>query len=485
MSPSNTYKIFITYRRIDSRETVGRIDDWLAARFGRDAVFKDVASIPAGYNFPGFINHVLSQCRVVLVVIGPTWATVTEPDGPNMGQLRLSDPQDRVRIEVEQALALSPVDATGRPEGNLLLIPLLVQNARMPRREQLPASLHPLTERNDRQIGYDPDFDRDIQRLIGDIAQWMGDTTPSDAPHTSTPIATSSSYETLPPLGPAPAPAQSFPAHHLTPMSLYNLGFRGYSVNGVELILPPVCPVPAGIFAMGSDETRDSQAYPYETPQYPVEVEGFAIGQHPVTVAEYACAIHANAVPEPSRGYNPFAKRVDWAQQQTHPDHPVIFVSWDDSLAYTRWLAKVTGQLWRLPTEAEWEKAARGTDGRIYPWGNSFDAARCNTRESGFGATTPVGHYSIGESPYHAQDMMGNVRVWTSTQYMRYPYHHDDGRENLDSTEGEGRVLRGGSWGIPCRDSRPAFRISGETGGRFGGVTSDEIGFRLALGIGG
>ena len=82
-------------------------------------------------------------------------------------------------------------------------------------------------------------------------------------------------------------------------MSLYNLGFRGYSVNGVECILPPLCPVPAGIFTMGSDKSRDKEAYDNETPQYPVEVDAFAIGQHPVTVAEYACAVRAKAVREP------------------------------------------------------------------------------------------------------------------------------------------------------------------------------------------
>ena len=158
--------------------------------------------------------------------------------------------------------------------------------------------------------------------------------------------------DTLPPLGPAPAPANSTPALHLTPMPLYNLGFRGYSVNGVECILPPICPVPAGVFTMGSDKSRDKQAHDDETPQYPVEVDAFAIGQHPVTVAEYACAVRANAVREPPAFEGRNVKK-DWATQQTHPDHPVICVSWKDSLAYVRWLAKVTRQGWRLPSEAE------------------------------------------------------------------------------------------------------------------------------------
>ncbi len=101
--------------------------------------------------------------------------------------------------------------------------------------------------------------------------------------------------DALPPLGPAPAPANSTPAHHLTPMPLYNLGFRGYTIGGVECILPPLCPVPAGVFTMGSDKSRDREAQDRETPQYPVQVDAFAIGQHPVTVAEYSCAVRSKA----------------------------------------------------------------------------------------------------------------------------------------------------------------------------------------------
>ena len=286
-------------------------------------------------------------------------------------------------------------------------------------------------------------------------------------------VAPPPSRETLPPLGPAPAPANSAPAHHLTPMPLYTLGFRGYSVNGVECILPPICPVPAGVFIMGSDKNRDKQAQDRETPQFPVEVDTFAIGQHPVTVAEYACAVRAKALREPPKSFG-----VDWPQQQPHPDHLVVCVSWKDALVYTRWLAKLTGQPWRLPTEAEWEKAARGADGRIYPWGDTFDKARCNTSESGIGTTTAVGAYPNDESPYHVQDMAGNVLEWTSSLFMPYPYRKNDGRENLDSTDN--RVLRGGSWVYYSQGARAACRFQVGPGVLFG-----SYGFRLVLGLAG
>ncbi len=275
--------------------------------------------------------------------------------------------------------------------------------------------------------------------------------------------------DTLPPLGPAPVPANSAPAHHLTPKPYYDLGFRGYTIGGVECILPPICPVSAGVFTMGSDKSRDKDADDDETPQYPVEVDAFAIGQHPVTVAEYACAVRAKAVREPEKSWDD----VDWATQQAHPDHPVVCVSWNDTVAYCAWLAKLTSQPWRLPTEAEWEKAARGTDGRIYPWGDTFDKARCNTSESGIGRTTPVGRYPTGESPYHVQDMAGNVWEWTSSLLQPYPYRKNDGRENPDSTDN--RVLRGGSWDVGSQYTRAAYR----DGSRW--VSFDDSGgFRLA-----
>jgi hypothetical protein len=262
-------------------------------------------------------------------------------------------------------------------------------------------------------------------------------------------------------LGPSPAPDGAEPVPHLTSTSLYTLGFRGYVIDGVGCVLPPLCPVPAGAFPMGSDKTRDQYARPKEMPQCPVLVGDFAIGQHLVTVAEYACAVRAGSVREPPRIH----AGVDWPwpQQLQHLDHPVVCVDWEDALAYVRWLAEVTGQPWRLPTEAEWEMAARGPDGRIYPWGDAFDTTRCNTNESGIGTTSPVGTYPDGASPYGAQDMAGNVWEWTCSHYKAYAYDQHYRTEDLD-TPGT-RVLRGGSWGdAPNSRARglPQHRPSGQ-----------------------
>jgi formylglycine-generating enzyme required for sulfatase activity len=113
-------------------------------------------------------------------------------------------------------------------------------------------------------------------------------------------------------------------------------------------------------------------------------------------------------------------------------------------MAYCNWLAEVTGKPYCLPSEAEWEKAARGTDGRIYPWGNRWDASRCNCQETSPNQTTPVGAYPDGASPYGLLDMAGNVWEWTRSLFWDYLYDPADGREDL-RTAGS-RVLRGSAY---------------------------------------
>jgi formylglycine-generating enzyme required for sulfatase activity len=256
----------------------------------------------------------------------------------------------------------------------------------------------------------------------------------------------------------------------LLPYALRQLGFTASRIGEMDVIVPPVCDVPAGAFLMGSDKQKDKDAYDDELPQHTVMLGAFQIGMYPVTVAEYACAVRANVVGEP-----PKSGSVDWTTQLQRLDHPVVCVSWRDVLAYVRWLEQVTGQPWRLPTEAEWEKAARGTDGRIYPWGSQWDKNRANTRDGGAGTTTPVGAYAErgDASPYGAHDQAGNVWEWTSSLFKKYKYNPDDGRENLDSTVS--RVLRGGSWYGNPRDARAAFRNGNQPD-----LWSIDGGFRLA-----
>ncbi|CAG0943341.1 partial Serine/threonine-protein kinase Pkn1, partial [Anaerolineae bacterium] len=158
-------------------------------------------------------------------------------------------------------------------------------------------------------------------------------------------------------------------------------------------------------------------------------------------------------------------------------NHPVVAVSWYESVAYCNWLNQTNpGRAFRLPTEAEWERAARHTDGREYPWGGKFDSEKANTDESKIGQTTAVGLFPRGASECGALDMSGNVWEWCSSERRDYPYRADDGRENLASTGTERpRVLRGGSWVSNEDDARCAFRDYSLPDDR-----NDGIGFRVA-----
>jgi formylglycine-generating enzyme required for sulfatase activity/nucleoside phosphorylase len=254
----------------------------------------------------------------------------------------------------------------------------------------------------------------------------------------------------------------------LLPISMRPKGFVAQSINGVEIILPPIVNIPAGPFIMGSDKRQDSQAFDNEMPRQTVVLETFEIALYPLTVAEYACFVQATQHPPPN----------DWSNQQEYRDHPVVWLSWRDACAYVQWLAQVSGQPWRLPNEAEWEKAARGNDGRIYPWGNSWNKVHANTNDGGPKGTTPVGSYPEGCSPYGVYDMAGNVLEWTSSLYRLYPYEVTTEKENT-LIQGS-RVLRGGAWNYSPGDARAAYRDYGDVDG----FTNFNVGVRVARGEG-
>jgi formylglycine-generating enzyme required for sulfatase activity len=170
-------------------------------------------------------------------------------------------------------------------------------------------------------------------------------------------------------------------------------------------------------------------------------------------------------------------------QRHNNPSQPVAGVSWYEACAYCHWLSAQTGQAFRLPTEAEWEAAARGKEARRYAWGNEFDPLRGNTMEARFRRATPVGVFVEGETPEGLSDLTGNVSEWTGslfgnkddeTTWYRYPYLKDDGREDPDAGMDVARVLRGGSWYLGAVASMSACRLGDHPCARYG------LGFRLA-----
>ncbi|MBK7673655.1 MAG: SUMF1/EgtB/PvdO family nonheme iron enzyme [Candidatus Accumulibacter sp.] len=152
---------------------------------------------------------------------------------------------------------------------------------------------------------------------------------------------------------------------------------------------------------------------------------------------------------------------------------PVVGVCWYEARAYCAWLSAQTGQLWRLPSEAEWEAAARGREGRRYAWGDDFDASRCNSFESHVRGTTSIGVFPAGDTPQGLADLSGNVWEWTTTAYESYPYAADSRRESPDRADAR-RVVRGGSWFFPRDGARCAYRLDLDPGARDG-----DLGLRL------
>jgi formylglycine-generating enzyme required for sulfatase activity len=226
---------------------------------------------------------------------------------------------------------------------------------------------------------------------------------------------------------------------------------------------PQMVTMPAGSFWMGTPEGEGGA--PNEVPQHKVYLEAYAIGRYPVTNAEFKRFVEDGGYEEADywteAGWSQ-KESGNWKQPRFWDDddlnggaQPVVGVSWYEALAYCRWLAAKAGKTYRLPTEAEWEKAARGDrDRRRYPWGNGWEPERCNNRENRAspGRTTPVGTYPQGDSPFGVADMAGQVWEWCSSKYggtgeepgFGYPYDPKDGRENLEGEDT--RLLRGGSW---------------------------------------
>jgi serine/threonine-protein kinase len=233
--------------------------------------------------------------------------------------------------------------------------------------------------------------------------------------------------------------------------------------------------VPGASFVMGA---RDDGAEEGEGPPHRVEVtRGFFIGKTPVTWAQYERFCAATSRAAPARGFDtiapgPLAAAVDGAG----PDHPVFNVSWEDAQAYCWWAAL------RLPTEAEWELAARGTDGRLFPWGpEPPEPGRLNAREHpewGPKGTSPVGAFPAGASPCGALDLAGNVWEWVEDAWERYRRQ----TQTDPAPKGDGaslRVARGGSWSTPGRQCRATARRPMPRQ-----IRSTTLGFRVCLSAG-
>ena len=248
--------------------------------------------------------------------------------------------------------------------------------------------------------------------------------------------------------------------------------------------------IPAGPFRMGSDPGQDAEARAVEQRQHEVVLPRYYLGRYPVTVAQWRAFVQVS-------GHT----RECAASLQGLANHPVVWVSWHEALAYCQWLTarlrewsgtpeplasllRQAGWEVTLPNEAEWEKAARGTDGRRYPWGEAPDPNRANYDDTRIGRTSAVGCFPGGVSFYQLEEMSGNVWEWTRSLWgplyrkttFPYPYNPDDGREQLHAADEMRRVLRGGAFWDDHQCARCAYRSGYGTRD-----VDDYVGFRVVV----
>jgi formylglycine-generating enzyme required for sulfatase activity len=247
-----------------------------------------------------------------------------------------------------------------------------------------------------------------------------------------------------------------------------------------QLFEPEMVEVPEGEFWMGSGD-EDKNTRDAEKPRHKVWLDAYQIGRYPVTAAQFSEFVEKSRcrTTAEERGGNhtwrtPRGKGSDLSGRD---DHPVTCVSWEDAQVYCRWLSEATGRRYALPSEAQWEKAARGTDGQIYAWGDTVSTKENRLCNAGrwYGGTTPVGQFSpAGDSPYGCADMCGNVWEWCADWYSEVYYRDSPARNPAGPADGEMRVLRGGSWNSLRWYARCADRLR-----YVPDFFSDVVGFRL------
>jgi formylglycine-generating enzyme required for sulfatase activity len=265
------------------------------------------------------------------------------------------------------------------------------------------------------------------------------------------------------------------------------LGRLGDPRLAEPLFLGPLVRVTASKFLMGG-VPLEPEAETNALPQHDVDLPSYHLAKFHVTNAAFALFV-ADSGYEREELWLPegwqwrtragIVEPMHWQRAPERPNHPVVGISWHEANAYCRWLALRLeelgelrpGEMVRLPTEAEWEKGARGgtvldrrrglqnsMPDRRFPWGNGLIPGVCNTVESGLGGTSPVGMFPESESPYRLDDMAGNVLDWCNSKPEAYPYNATDGREDVSGNPRAFRALRGGAWSLDENAARCAYR---------------------------
>ena len=217
-----------------------------------------------------------------------------------------------------------------------------------------------------------------------------------------------------------------------------------HSANKIQISFDWV-EIPAGEFLMGSNPIAPITSYPDESPEHQIDLEEFFISAKPITNAQYERFVA-------STGYKKPGHWIGGVVPQKKKEHPVTYIDWNDANAFANWCGA------SLPSEAQWEKSARGSDGRLFPWGDAEPTNEDANFGNAIGDTTEVGIHKSGASIFGVLDLAGNVWEWTSSIHREYPYNSNDGREDVNLWGA--RVVRGGNYLSAAKNIRCADRHS-------------------------
>lgn len=447
-------KVFISYRRDDSRYQARMIYTAFTQVIPREHVFMDIDSIPLGSDFRKILKGWVNECDVLLALIGPGWVGAADP---RSGQPRLMNPGDFVRIEIAEALTR-----------DIPVVPVLLDGAHLPDPAQLPDDLKELVYRHAEFVEYTR-FDDDVARLIRKLQPAQ----PRAATMAGT-IAAARGRSAEGRIEVGAAICEGAKDGWFLPGAGKTEWFKD-SAHGPEMVV-----VPAGSFTMGSPETepeREGFAKGSESPQQRIAIaQPFAVGRHAVTRGQFAAFVNNTGYKTEGGAHGwtgTFWKhdaKYSWRNPGFAQDdrHPVVCVSWDDANAYVKWLSVQTGMPYRLLSEAEWEYAARAGTTTPFWWGTAITPKQANyngditfagggERGENRKATVPVG--SLEANSWGLFNVHGNVWEWCEDVW------HDslnglptDGSPWLHGGEARRRVVRGGSWFDSPKALRAAFR---------------------------
>ena len=458
--------LFISYRRSDGGKDASRIYDRLISAFGKYRVFKDIDNIPIGADFRDVILDAVRNCDVLLVLIGREWLTISD----EAGNRRLDNPDDFVRLEIE----------TGLQYKQCLVIPIVVDNAKIPKAEHLPVSLRQLAFKQAVVVRDDPDFHRDVDRLINGIMEQFNSSNMSKTLSSPAEINSERSNN-VHPANSVQQMSQEKDGISTSLLSIKHVDGKQQlahdilldDANGGQIEKNAVFSVPLKLewvhIPYGKTVLEDVSDRG-GTAEQQLTVAAFAIAKYPVTNAQYQVFVEAeDGYCEPRwwyfsessrkwRANHPMASIPDFVST----DIPRTDVSWYDALAFCRWLSSTTGQTIELPTEQQWQWAAQGNDNRVFPWGNHFDASCCNFDSD---APTSVAQFPNGASPFGVWDMSGNVWEWCLNTWKTH---------ETTLSASDAHVLRGGAWNI---SNSSEMRITYRNWFRTTGLNS-TVGFR-------